>query len=99
MSGLASRIFSPSTLSMRRSTPWVEGAAGPKLSSISWTSKSVLRRGRACRARGRGARLRPLGEVGGLVLLGLGDLLVAHETTFRFVSLGRGPPPSGYSSG
>ncbi len=40
-SGFASRIFSPSTFRMIRSTPWVDGCWGPKFSSISWTSKRV----------------------------------------------------------
>ena len=52
MSGLASRIFSPSTFSTRRSTPCVEGCCGPKFSSISWTSKSVW----SCGAAGLAAR-------------------------------------------
>jgi hypothetical protein len=42
MIGVASRIFSPSSLTLTRSTPWVAGCCGPKLISISSTSKREL---------------------------------------------------------
>ena len=65
-----------------RSTPCVDGCCGPKLSSISWTSKSVWRLAADARRRAPSAAAATpafvaLGEVRGLVLLGLGDLVVA----------------------
>ncbi len=113
MIGLASMMRSPSTLSIRRSTPCVDGCCGPKLSSISWTSKSVWAPGatsvvspvaldaaagaEALAAATRSARYAASSFSAWEILSSV--MRSSQETTLRLGSSFGGPPPSGHSSG